>query len=600
MKKFKQAEKDLIDFSNLLLENKISFINKWDMEQCKKVYKIKNWKKTPNRDPEWVYMLNRMDFLNKLIISYELTKNIEYINKYFEYWDSWNDCIYKYMLFENEYHNNVGISIKIKRKFLYSFKRIFKIPIVNPIRTLDTAIRCFSVTNDYLYLKKLELIKEKRSIDLKENILSQLEFIKKNHQSQHDKDNWGLIQNIYALYCLIVFDKTDTELYKWNDNKYKALFKQQILEDGSQLENTPLYHIQIFIAASHLLNIKRTKKIKISDFEILQFEKMAEYIYKLSDFQNNIVNLGDSDITNVSELMYIAYFILNDKKYLQRINSKLDICFLSRFTQGIFEFENIFKYNNKEERFFLENSKSIILKDSEKYLLVSNNENFTSHRHIDLGSFVYYVGNSPVFIDSGRYQYIYNKNRKYLKSQFAHNTLYMDNVSFAKILDNWNFESYIEKVDINLLNKNIVATNIESKNIVYKRMFVMLDNGLLIVNIIKNKMDCKKHEANRNYILNTDIEIKQNNDFCKLITNQKEIYIYTNAEIKKIKSSICSKSYNDIEKNKKLVFSNKFRNYSLSFDLFLNKKCTVKFLNNKCFINEKIITIDNDDIVKTI
>ena len=83
---------------------------------------------------------------------------------------------------------------------------------------------------------------------MKENILSQLNFIKVNHRPYHDKDNWGLLQCIYSLYCLIVFGQIDSDLYSWNNDNYNLLLKEQILEDGSQIENTPLYHVQIFIA----------------------------------------------------------------------------------------------------------------------------------------------------------------------------------------------------------------------------------------------------------------------------------------------------------------------------------------------------------------
>ena len=34
-----QDKKDIIEFANLLLKKYISFINKWDMEQCKTIYK---------------------------------------------------------------------------------------------------------------------------------------------------------------------------------------------------------------------------------------------------------------------------------------------------------------------------------------------------------------------------------------------------------------------------------------------------------------------------------------------------------------------------------------------------------------------------------
>lgn len=591
----KKLTQDIIEYSDLLLDNIVSFIDKFDMEQCEEKYRIKNWEKTPNKDPEWVYMLNRMNFIHRLIVSYELTSDIKYLDKYFEYIDDWNNNIYKYILKENIFHNNIGFKLKLKRKLICTYKKLFRIPIINTIRTLDTSIRCFYIINDLLYLKKLNIIDKEKEQEIIEKTICQLNFLNQNHQERHDNDNWGLIQSIYSLYCLIVIDELDTELYKLNDKKYNNLLEKQILEDGSQIENTPFYHIQIFIAFSHLLYIKKIKNIEISNFEMMKYIKMADYIYETSDPLNNIVNFGDSDVINISELMYIAYLVLDDKKYLSKINIELDINFLSRFIQKVdFKFKNNLISKKEKKSLVFENAKTVILKDENYYLQVFNNDNITSHRHIDLESFVYYIDNNPIFIDSGRYTYVYNKYRKYLKSQYSHNTLFIDNKCFAKTIDSWKIKNYVDNATINLARENIVVTSLKSKNVIYKRFFIVLDEGLVIINKVDNSISKKNNKVNRNYVLNPNVKILKNEN--QLSINKNQIYIYTNAEDQEINPSIYSNCYNKIQKNNKIILANKFKKYSISFDLFLNKKCNVSFEDDKCILNKKIIYLENDNV----
>ena len=584
--------KDILDFLNLLLYDKVSFTNKWDMEQCLKVYKIKKFNKTPNKDPEWVYMLNRFEYLNKLIISYQITHDKKYIDKYYEMIERWNKENYKYIVYQDIYHKNKVINFyrKVIKKICshLNVSHIF----INHIRTLDTAIRCFSLTNDMIYIKNNKLLF--KYYNLKDNIIKQLEFVKNEHHISHDYDNWGLLECIYSLYSLIAIDSVNIDLYKFNDNKYKKLLKKQILDDGTQVENTPLYHVQIFIALSHLLNIKKFKKIKISNYEISVYKKMADYIYMVSDLQNNIINYGDSDITNISDVMYISYLILDDKKYLEKINNELDKCFLSRFTYDInYELNNIKKYQNKYEKELYKDSKNIIIKDNKRYLFVTNNDNITSHRHIDLGSFVY-SSFTPLFVDSGRYTYNYNRYRKYLKSQFAHNTLYMDKRVFAKIRNTWKTENYIDEAKIDFTSKNIIYIFIKSKDIIYERYFVLIDEGLVIINIIVNN-DNKKHNSVRNYILDDKVIVEKSNIY-KLINDKKKIYLYTNSNSIKPKKCVISKKYNELIKTNKLILKNSFKNKSISFDLMLDKKCNVKFYKDSCSINDKKIIIKDNSI----
>ena len=74
---------EVIRQAELLLNNTFIFTDRWDMEPCNVPYTIslKDWITSPNGDPEWVFMLNRHDFLHKLWQAYVLTGKRSYAEK---------------------------------------------------------------------------------------------------------------------------------------------------------------------------------------------------------------------------------------------------------------------------------------------------------------------------------------------------------------------------------------------------------------------------------------------------------------------------------------------------------------------------------------
>lgn len=69
--------------ADMLLNNTFVFTDKWDMEPCAVPYAISlnDWGTSPNGDSEWVFMLNRHDFLKKLWQAYILTGDDRYTQK---------------------------------------------------------------------------------------------------------------------------------------------------------------------------------------------------------------------------------------------------------------------------------------------------------------------------------------------------------------------------------------------------------------------------------------------------------------------------------------------------------------------------------------
>lgn len=77
-----EAEKILAQ-ADRLMAHTFSFEDRWDMEPCREPFTLKEmiWDRSPNGDPEWIFMLNRHEYMNKLLIAGWLTGDKAYVEK---------------------------------------------------------------------------------------------------------------------------------------------------------------------------------------------------------------------------------------------------------------------------------------------------------------------------------------------------------------------------------------------------------------------------------------------------------------------------------------------------------------------------------------
>ena len=577
------AEKS-IRISDLLVKNMVIYDNKWDMEPCNTAYSFTSWNKSPNNDDEWIYMLNRLEYANHLIIAYKHTEKSEYLDKWYDIVDSWNKNNMHFITKKNIYQNNLNIPLKLLKKI----SKIVNPSFTNSVRTLDTAIRCFCIMNDMCVLKKMKVLDHDKETEYNNNIYKQLEYLKDNYYIGFTHNNWGMIQSSCSLYCLILLGLYNSELFKWNYDMLNKCIKNQILKDGSQIENTPMYHVEILMYLSHMIYAMRNKNIQISDYLLDNYKRMSSYLYYNSN--TTIYNIGDSDLTNISEIMYMLFIILKDDKYLNKINHKIDESFQIRFFE---EKDSVYYKKQKEnpKKSITKNNNSVNVITKKINLFIINDGKITDHRHSDMGHFILYYNNHPIMIDSGRYTYINNKTRLFLKSQFAHNTLFMDNDELIKPINSWKFLNQVKESKIKLLNDSVIEITYASENVRFKRQFFMLEEGLLIINEVINNTDEYVHTANRLYHINNDIKVNQHKNNIELTINKQKLYFYTNAESVSINNSIVSYKYNELTSNQKIHCSNNFNKKSLSYDFISDRIIDFTFNDESVIINGKIIKI---------
>ena len=164
----------VIEAAGRLMDQTFVFMDPWDMEPCGEPYAFPEmrWDEAPNGDPEWVYMLNRHDSLQKLLQAWRLTGDEAYAGKL------------KWYLFHWMEHNPL-------------------IPGGETVRTIDTGIRCMNWTVFLLFFLDGGLVSEEEAERILAGMGDQFRYLREAYIGKYTLSNWGLLQTtaMCAAYC---------------------------------------------------------------------------------------------------------------------------------------------------------------------------------------------------------------------------------------------------------------------------------------------------------------------------------------------------------------------------------------------------------------
>ena len=396
-----------------LMDNRFMFDSPWDMEPCSKIYQIQPmvWNQVFEDDPEWVYMLNRQEYLLQFMIGYLVEGDKGYIQK----------C--KFFLFD---------WIEQVREFS---------PQSLMTRTLDTGIRSFTWLKLLLLFSKFDLLEEEELEKILVSLEKQIDFMKSHYRAKYTLSNWGILQTIPMLAIYHFFsDKMDLEeVYLFASEELKQQIEKQILEDGSQFEQSILYHVEVYKALLDLCLL--LPDLQDSFQELL--EKMATYIQMMTGLDGRTLAFGDSDSTETTEILSLSAVVLNKEDLLNGLDVKVDLLsllFLGREkVKRLQEFE---KRAWQPKSMIFEDSGHVCIKDEHRYLFFKNGPMGSAHSHSDENSFCLQYQGQPIFIDAGRYSYREIDERYLLKSAWSHSTCMVDGKAPERITGSWEYEYY--------------------------------------------------------------------------------------------------------------------------------------------------------------
>jgi len=401
-----------------VLNNYFLFRYPWDMEKTNIPHQFKkeiDWKAIPNGDEEWCFMLNRHRYWTDIGGAYFLTGKEKYAKGFVNQVTHWID--------------NNPLQDDLKK---FSWRRI------------EAGIRCEN------WIKSFELIKDSKHItpEFLAKFLNSLYqhgiYINSTFSDFSKTSNWGVLE-FHGLFNLSQFLKEFKVAKKWEKDAIANLetcIKLQILEDGTQWEQSPMYHNEVFHCYLNVNLLAQRNNIELPEIIVQKTKDMAYANIKWQKPNFHQPVLGDSDDTDLRGLITLAALIFKDPVLKSRAYKTVN--YEANF---LLNSQEIKTYNNLEVKApsFL----SVYQKSSgDFYMRTSWEQDATysslhlkklgcGHGHDNILHFTIFANNRDYLIDGGRYSYVDNKWRAYFKGNASHNTLGVDNLPNSVYQNSW-------------------------------------------------------------------------------------------------------------------------------------------------------------------
>lgn len=554
-------EAEFMDSANQLMEDIITFNRPWDMERCLTPYPVTGkWDETPNGDEEWCFMLNRFDYANSLIFASIKTADVRYAKK-------WKNLVFDW---------------------LKQHEIIQKAP---STRTLDTAIRCLNFTYGRAYLEALGFLTEVESEEIKQSILKQFGYLRREYIEKYTLSNWGSIQTTAILICLWMLDEAENqrELFQWAVSEVEVQYALQILEDGNCWEQSTMYHVEVMKMGFLLYFHSEKKQFHLSNAFKETLYKMARALFMQRTPKGEIEAFGDSDRVAIDDVLSIAATLFHDGEL--KFSTHLSADELYNYGCDFADvFDALLPIESTEKLYFGRDSGLITLRsdfsNKANFLMISNGALGSGHGHSDNLHFSLYYQGQPFLIDNGRYTYREDcELRPYLKSMVAHNCVIIDDDPISKPKGSWDYERfctplknyYVQKADVVYFECAIAGVSKSQDYVHLRKFFVLQDKIWIIFDEIKMQGE---HQAKSYFHFDPAVELVSCDNQGYILKNGEELKMsFDEEQTVFIENNQCSLNYNELLVQKVIQTNKIFHNQLVNYVMILGNNAMIELLD---------------------
>lgn len=426
----REEAEQILAQADRLMTHTFSFEDRWDMEPCREPFTLKEmvWDRSPNGDPEWIFMLNRHEYMNKLLIAVWLTGDKAYAEKL------------KWFLFHWIQANPILPEGTVTT------------------RTIDTGIRCMSWQYLLLHLLGEGFLEEKEAGEILESMKDQFASLRKRYIGKYTLSNWGVLQTTSICSGYLWFPEylpsDGTEDWAWQE--LERQIRLQVLDDGAHWEQSMMYHMEVLLACMKLLaSCRAWRRIENRpdvwrDIGWLEkaVDRMSRYVLFASGPDHFQIAQCDSDVTDVRDVMVKAAVLTGDGRYKYGgyDTADLDSAWMLG-SAGIAGYSAM--AGRKPESLSLDAADAghIFFRSSweedSHFTYLTCGPLGSGHGHADMTHISVHYRGRPILVDSGRYSYMEKEPlRPFLKSAQAHNVCVIDGESHGRPRGSWGYDSY--------------------------------------------------------------------------------------------------------------------------------------------------------------
>ena len=265
--------------------NTFLFDFQWDMERTWEPIHFEgeiDWSLIPWGDREFLWQFNRHRFLPCLAQTYQMTGKEKYAQNYVRLMTDWIDRV--------EEGENIDLG---------------------PWRTLETGIRA------EMWLTSLPLTVESPAVDgsfldkVETCLRKHCDRLLENFQPHKYISNWGVLEACGLLLLSLVLPDSQRAL-KTALKRLEDAARVQVLEDGMQWEQSPMYHNEVYHCFLTAYYYGERAGVKMPEAVREAVRKMAYADYKWKKPDHTQFTQGDSDASDLRDQITAGAYLLGD------------------------------------------------------------------------------------------------------------------------------------------------------------------------------------------------------------------------------------------------------------------------------------------------
>ncbi|MCC9894466.1 alginate lyase family protein, partial [Streptococcus agalactiae] len=334
-------------------------------------------------------------------------------------------------------------------------------------------------------------------------------YMRDYYREKDSLSNWGILQTTAILACLYYYEDELNlpEIQSFAEEELLLQIKLQILDDGSQYEQSIMYHVEVLKSLMELVILAPKYYLPLEE----TIEKMVTYLIAMTGPDYCQLAIGDSDVTDTRDILTLATLVLKSSKTKSFSFDNVNLETLLLFGKpSIYLFEEIPRATIGESAYLFPDSGHVCLRDDRRYIFFKNGPFGSAHTHSDNNSVCLYDKKKPIFIDAGRYTYKEEQLRYDFKRSTSHSTCTLDGQPLEMIKDSWTYNSYPKCDYCQLTSKDryhLVEGQLHvqrASDIYYhKRWLLTLPQAITLV---IDKVNCPgEHVLTNQYILDDQV-----------------------------------------------------------------------------------------------
>ena len=399
--------------------NRFLFDFPWDMERTWEPVDFGeeiDWGLIPFGDREFLWQFNRHRFLLCLGQAYLLTGEEKYAFHYARLLRDWIERVQE------------GENIDL-----------------GPWRTLETGLRVETWLRSLCMVEGSGHITGELARLAEESLIRHGERLAENFQAHKYISNWGVLESSGLLLLSIALQGKDPRAGSWGETALKRLIhaaRMQVLADGTQWEQSPMYHNEVYQCFRSALYYGEKAGIAMPEEvrEAVCGMAYVDGIWKKPDHTQ--FTQGDSDATGLRDQITAGAWVLRDPVLKYWGYPMLDY-------EGAWQFGYAACVEYGKMQAGIPGFTSAQLPFSGNYYFRSSwaedgnllhfhcGDTGGGHGHADKLHVDLVLGGEDILVDAGRGTYVDGGLRYGLKEPGAHNVVLVDGKPFSACQDSW-------------------------------------------------------------------------------------------------------------------------------------------------------------------